>query len=537
METSEPVVAAHAATAAANEAWQMVAQFVWDDFVQRVEVNGRDSRDIWRRQVDAFWEMAWAVGGSGELARRKLWRLPLFTVEPGDHCLLMPAWQELSGHVAATKAGRDRQRKFWAEFRVRLRSNLDVDALEQLCAIALIKRLYPAIERRLELFGDAFGQRRFWASTADVAVSRWREHILLNPELKAEADSYAADVARARNLPGAFEDLDGNFFISTALEEPARLRISENDVPRLKSALEKLHESAGEPPSSYAIIRADGDRVGAALAQLRSRGDQVALEALSERIAEFGTAAPVICEQHKATCVYAGGDDVLALCDVQDALGLADSLATSFCHSVGANLTLSVAVHFVQFRLPLRDVLADSHRLLDDIAKDAVGRDALAINLHLSSGLAAEFAAPWSWWREESTGFKRLDLLPKIGSNRMAGANERGQSFTYKIAALGARLGLGESVTRKPGTFVDLGDLADTWPNLVYAERLVGREGLSKARRDEGAFLEIRRDIDTWLSFTHRVRRTESRIVVDRNFFSLDGPRIATFLSGVTIPT
>ena len=108
--------------------------------------------------------------------------------------------------------------------------------------------------------------------------------------------------------------------------------------------------------------------------------------------------------QHNGFLIYAGGDDVLALLPLDDALAAAAALQADYraafdthCIKQGHDVqsTLSGAIEFVHIRTPLTRVLQDAHQLLDDVAKDEVGRNAIAVRVWKPSGLALQWAMPW----------------------------------------------------------------------------------------------------------------------------------------------
>ena len=58
--------------------------------------------------------------------------------------------------------------------------------------------------------------------------------------------------------------------------------------------------------------------------------------------------------------------------------------------------TISAAIEFAHVKTPLTKILTDAHQLLDDIAKDKTGRDALAVRVWKTGGLVLEWAQPWA---------------------------------------------------------------------------------------------------------------------------------------------
>jgi CRISPR-associated protein Cmr2 len=517
LECDDPERAAVAAVAALRAQWAEIADAVWKHHVAPAERFGVGTRDIWERQTSSFWEISWAVGGASILARRKNWRLIDPTIEPGDHCTLMPVWQELSGH--SNRRSGD-QRRFWSEIRASVENDLAFDDRERLCAIALIKRLYQPISRQK------------WPSTADMAVEPWRQALIAakprDPELSNATARYESALTAARKREARIENIDGTLLLRSGILN-ARASDIRSEVHHQSAieALQNLYDKAKSagltkyPTSFYALILADGDRVGEALDALRKKGDLTALNALTGGITSFGESVPHL--PTRARCIYAGGDDVLAFCPTEDALQYARGLADEFtrCCGVAGDMspTLSVAVVLAHYKYPLRDVLTYAHHLLDDIAKEQSGRDSLALGLLKSSGLAAQFAAPWQWWVEKSGPFAtRLEELQALDKE-----DEFGVSFGYKIRALAESLrGPGKEATKN--RFVELGELKDRWPSLILAEALVGRS--SENKRDV-----LREKTERWLKYTRRVTRASKNYTEDRGTFSLDGPRLATFFS------
>ena len=98
---------------------------------------------------EKFWDISWVLADTDKevdiLDRRKNWRSHVPTVEPGDKCTLLGNYQELSGFVRVRPKERERQDEFWQCLRG-LRDRLawyELRPDERLCAISLIKRLFP----------------------------------------------------------------------------------------------------------------------------------------------------------------------------------------------------------------------------------------------------------------------------------------------------------------------------------------------------------------------------------------------------------
>ncbi len=218
---------ARASVSALDVAWKQVCGSVWDRFVECACSFGEGTDRIWNRQVDAFWEVMWTAGDfaapGGLLARRKHWRSHRLPDEPGDKCTVMHDLQELSGYVRAeSSASREKQDRFWHRVRQRL-GPLDLQNNERLCAIALVKRLFPKIAL------NALGwdvNRSHWPSTVYIGTVPWiRRAVSVAPK---QARKYAQAIQQsvpgvlAEHRPqfvglddaaaGDFAKLDANYF-------------------------------------------------------------------------------------------------------------------------------------------------------------------------------------------------------------------------------------------------------------------------------------------------------------------------------------
>ena len=169
-----------------RQKWRELAECVWQRFVAGTADRGHDTRVIWNRQVEGFWDIQWVTGadpGNGSdaawLDRRKNWRSHWPPEEGGDHCTTMGERQELSGFVR----GRERhaQDAFWGALRQRT-GRLDLRDGERLCAVALVKRLFPKLEpTELERTVGWRISAANWPSTAYMAAVPWLAHVAAAP--------------------------------------------------------------------------------------------------------------------------------------------------------------------------------------------------------------------------------------------------------------------------------------------------------------------------------------------------------------------
>ena len=443
--------AAQAGIDALDAAWKQVCAAVWSRFMDHASTGGNGTVQIWRRQIEGFWETTWTAGDAaadgGLLARRKRWRSHRPPDEPGDKCTVMHDMQELSGYVrAGNRDSRDPQDRFWAGVRRGL-GPLELRENERLCAIAFVKRLFPRVAEK------ALGwplDTSHWPSTVYMGAVPWiRRAIRVAPESAGRyantvQDAVGPDVLTEQrpsfaNLDtlsgGDFARLDANYLHCDFLQNTALLQADEtggvggNDAagrlpedgtdapaaappgrvtrhggrgprPRLDHSLRTLYNATdetgrrlGPPPIFYALLLADGDRLGSLLPRLGRTTVGGALSAFTRRVTG-------IVSDHDGVVVYAGGDDVMAMLPVPRALACAASLSQAYASAfkdadATAAATLSAAVVFAQIRVPLGAVLAEARRLLDNVAKDANGRDSLAAGVLKPGGLNCQWVTTW----------------------------------------------------------------------------------------------------------------------------------------------
>lgn len=385
------------AVQALQHAWKKLADQVYEKYVQPVAHLGQDTQAIWQRQVAGFWEIQWAVTSDDQdfalLDRRKNWRFTSASDEGGDHCTIMGDYQELSGYVRAWE--RDKQDAFWSALRERT-GDLELREDERLCAIALIKRLFP----------KAIGQTHMptrWPSTAYVAAIPWIKEMAEKAPGQAKAyaemakqlagsqtvgNSFEEIPALAGLQTGLFAHLDGNFFYAEAMGNPKRTPMDEAARPILLGKLKQLYEV--DRPSPYlAYLIMDGDQLGK---KLREMGP----ERVSKALSLFAQQVSGIVNDHQGVLVYAGGDDVLALMPMTSALACAQAINVAYRGAFGdKSATLSAAILYADILTPLRSALRNAHHLLDHVSKEQCGRDTVTLSVYKGQGTSLQWSSKW----------------------------------------------------------------------------------------------------------------------------------------------
>lgn len=516
-------------TVAVQHAWSALAEAAWNAFVDSVAEKGGGTRDIWDRQIDNFWEIAWVQGddpGDGSdaawLEARKNWRAHCPEPEGGDHCTLMGDFQELSGHIRSQD--RKAQNDFWDTLKQSV-GHLELRDNERLCAIALVKRLFPRLPEQVlkETIGwvpggkpEAIGN---WPSTAYMAAIPWLrgfvddtahiEHLRAYENAVVDAAGKAVRGERSSHIKSLepladLAWLDGNFFLPTALENADDTPLDKDESAR-KTLLDKLKALQKEHPVQpyYAMLLLDGDSLGKHLRSGDPSQISLALGAFSGKVAK-------IVEAYDGVPLYAGGDDVLALLAYDRALDCAIRLREAYGNAFGdITYTASVAIVFAHFHLPLREVMAEAHRQLDDVAKDGNGRNSIALSWFKASGKAAEWVTSWSDAQGNAPVQDLRDLKARVQKD------DFGTGFFYKLTA------------RYPW----LGGSTEHSVSLEHIERLLQAEYL-KTRERKTSLADAENAVRTLLAASRKSRRDDSGEFVPDASLQLDALRLARLLAG-----
>jgi CRISPR-associated protein Cmr2 len=463
-------------TQAVHAAWLSLAKCVWENDLDQVA--GDATRAIWERQTRQFWEMSWVLSaddGAELLDQRKNWRDLVPPDEPGHKCMVMDGWQELSG---VTHTHMPSVRKFWLALAQNGQNGMatDLGEDEQLCAMAFIKRRFARYFAQVQVdlpgqLGRVYGWQVPSAvpSVSFVAAAPWLAQVLERApvadlqdwneaarqiashteiahvqndqafEIDIRCVKEAAKNRHSEGLQRRWAGLDGQLYFPTALENP-RLFPKEEATRKVLEQLKKLRHSAQLatlPSPYYAILLMDGDQLG------KHMGEQAKQKPISAALNQFTRKAGCIVRRHNGFLIYAGGDDVLALLPLEDALAAAAALQADYgaafkerCVDKGHDVqsTLSGAIEFVHIRTPLTRVLQDAHRLLDDVAKDAMKRNAIAVRVWKPSGLALQWSMPWEKALDENNQVRISAVAQQFAAqSNNAGDTEEGARFSNKF--------------------------------------------------------------------------------------------------------
>lgn len=462
---------------AVKTAWVVLAEIVYQQDIASAKDLKHEikTRDIWERQINNTWEIVWAVSGdetdSSILDRRKSWRTYMPPEEAGVKCMMMDGWQELSGE--ASPNAKDLE-AFWQEIRKQGEHGMlsDLRDKEHLCAIGFVKRRFPRYFKHLsaipmpsgwQLSGWGIGTSR--PSVSYMAAAHWLEKAILQTHAEQSGAVHKAlwefhdaafrltknhgswdneiDCIRQAQPHKKWEALDGDVFFLSNLENKNNYRDAPDEVRA--QAINKLRKlkavsGLGEATPFYAVLMMDGDSLG------KQMSDPKKQQAISNGLQTFTGKVPVLVKENNGFLVYAGGDDVLAVLPVEDALGCA--LAIRECYEaifaedkkrLGLETSISAAIEFAHIHMPLTKVLRDAHHLLDDVAKEYCGRDALAVRVWKPGGRALEWSMLWEIacepdLRKGKDGKQRL-VVERLSDafKEVDHAGELSNGFFYKL--------------------------------------------------------------------------------------------------------
>ena len=479
------------AEAAIDAAWRRLADKIRAEIVEKALLQLRDAEQaevakhclaLWDEQTrrGAFWEVYWvqrSIPANGDedarlangaaLAARKAWRSSGAPSDSkaGDRCHLMPQWQELSGCRRASREGAI-QDAFWRAVAEQIHlyvydreasgddwPTLELRRHERLCAVALVKRLFPILkaEHLVEILGwvpswheaetgttaarHAARALRAWPSTAYLAAVRWAERawtrggesspnpciayaktirdrlpcvLRLAEASSVEAVGCLAALAKTDKKASAFLSLDGYCFHEDGLRA-LRGRMSgttadaeDRDILANLKAYQTLRENLGGDEGLrvaspyYALVFMDGDKMGEKLANPKS----YPWDATSGALLAFSRGAAKAVREANGIVIFAGGDDLWAAFPAEDAVRGALAVQTAFKRAfqesgLTETPTLSAGIVFADYRQPLTAVRQTAKRMLEEVAKEQNSRDSVALAVLQAATPTVTWVAKW----------------------------------------------------------------------------------------------------------------------------------------------
>jgi len=184
------------------------------------------------------------------------------------------------------------------------------------------------------------------------------------------------------------------------------------------------------PSRYYAILQMDGNSMGEHVWACKTQAQHAEL---SQQLTSFaGQVYSIVEQQHAGRVVYAGGDDVLALLPLAEAVPASCMLAETFDQMFrgwpkdalpkrdGTPVPFSVraGLSIAHHRYPLSGALAEA-RAAEHKARDVPGKAALLVRVLIRSGSPVEASASWNGLKKQFEASYKLFAEDRI-SPRLA---------------------------------------------------------------------------------------------------------------------
>ena len=327
----------------------------------------------------------------------------------------------------------DKAMEWWKDFAERKRQFCRPK--EALCAVSLTKRMGMHYLKDHSKFNEEFGDDppRF-PSTSEVATAAFKEQLrcrcivlgvytkFVNEVKKLkDRNGKSADIPKVPPLPKSSDflqqdnNIDGEWLYEETYSESYLERYYNIDVKKEETATQiktckdlrhQLVQSLGEPGKYYAAIALDGDDMGEKIREAKSQKQHAKR---SERLINYSKKARRIVEkEHLGKLTFAGGDDLLALANLNDLLPILKKLPEKFPKFTSASAGICIAHH----KMPLTDVIRQARRMEKE-AKKVRGKDAFGIALYKHSGNVSQLVTKWKHGDLEvlTVGQKLVKLL------------------------------------------------------------------------------------------------------------------------------
>ena len=439
--------AADAANQALDSEWLEIAASAHKELAKWQPRPDALWKSIWDRQIGRQWQTYWAAAaladGAGPNGYAQAYQEASQALDATKRTRAFAQGEEpdlkdsLSGCRQALRTEQLKAQAYWHELSQHvLPGKLRPNGRERLDAIAAVKR-----------FSNLAGQR--FLSTSSIA----------SPDFLQAAQERARPALRTYRLKveALLDDLlfrvrndadwpyDGDLLYAESLT-PERLKdefgLSQPDASCLdaaRKALKELQRAVGAQPATYyAILLLDGDDMGQHVSRCLGQQDaQGAHVRLSRQLSDFSNQVPGLVDGHSGILVYNGGDDVLALVPLSQALELARALAERFRGTVsGATASAGIAVGHHQYP---RGAALRAARDAEKQAKQVKDKNAVCVRVLKRSGETTEMRSPWPAMDNKLAELIDLFRSPDGGEQGAALASR----FAYEV--LGAAYALNQA--------------------------------------------------------------------------------------------
>ncbi len=492
--------------------FELMAQHVLD----KVFGTWRDKyvAKLFEKQISDFFDIYWVITEeetgqkygdwydytAGSLAAVKNCRTFKQTQEVGRKCSLDGTREIL--HLKEKESIEDAM-EWWDKFAKRTPRHCRQK--EALCAVSLTKRMgMHFLENHSKFSKEFMNSRLRFPSTSEVATANYKEQILCIPDALEvytkfceavkklrQSDDEEAKIPTIQPLPKIKcpvpNNVDGEWLYEETLEPAYLERYYNVDVLKAADQIEQCKELRkklvqllkGEPGKYYAAIGLDADNMGEVNRNAENREKHK--EHSKQLIQYTKDARQIVEEEHLGKLTYAGGDDLLALANLEDLLPILKKLHKKFPKFT----SISAGVCIAHNKMPIGDVLRHARRM-EKKAKNDGGRDAFGIALFKRSGNVSEMVTKWNHGDLEvlAVGQKLVELLQN---------DEISKRFLYTFRDVFAKL------------IGDDGILMTELPSDLFDkefERIIERAYKTKGQQpDKRSQRAINQTLEIWANF------------------------------------
>ncbi len=248
-----------------------------------------------------------------------------------------------------------------------------------------------------------------------------------------------------------------------------------------KRELKKAYDKVGAPSSYYAVITFDGDHMGKWLSggYLANKSELKDFqEQMSKELIKFAESVTEIISNDKGHVVYAGGDDILALVNLNYLFPILGKLISNYPDfsklgfelNEGKNSTASAGVVIAHYKTPLAKALEWAFTMEKE-AKN-IGRNRVGLAVLRHSGEITKAIIKWSLSDGATMSGSVLNLF---------------ESVNYEYAKLSSRFI--NQLSREFLPFIQENENIDIYliENMIFTElkRLIERSFTFKRKPDE----------------------------------------------------
>ncbi|HEM55789.1 MAG TPA: type III-B CRISPR-associated protein Cas10/Cmr2, partial [Thermodesulfobium narugense] len=338
------------------------------------------------------------------------------------------------------KVKKEKNKQIWND----LSSILKLREDERLCGVCLTKRLFPEIVKdEFNLSDDirfpstsemaSIGEKRRLDDNTknDIKVAYENFVSLVKKKNNNRRFPETVSILKLKNDP--LYKIDGQFLMKETynvdyLKKEYGLQVNEDEF---QDILKILQNNKINPSKYYAILQMDGDNMGKwlrgefnpeigntihekvkdALIAYSDREDIGKLQkilcskhptspsihqAFSRRLSIFAldNVRKIVEEDHYGKLVYAGGDDVLALLPIEEALNCAYDLQKTFKEALSPEASMSAGIVIIHYKYPLYLALEEVNSA-EKRAKKHYGKNAFCLRFFSRSGEQRECGGNW----------------------------------------------------------------------------------------------------------------------------------------------